>query len=323
MVKESSHKFCIAPMMQYTDMHDRYLLRLISKKVFLYTEMIATGSLVYGKCFDQLEFNKEEHPVGVQLGGSNIDDLIECSKKCEQYGYDEINLNVGCPSDRVQKGKFGACLMLEPKLVAECLLNMQNVVDIPVTIKCRLGVDNHESYEFLHNFVSIVSQSGVTTFIIHARNGILKGLSPRQNRNIPPLKYDYVYKLKKDFPHLEIVINGGIKNLDQSETHLKSVDGVMIGRAAYENPFMLKDVDSRFFNKESCIESKKQVLNKYFEYIDKQLKNGHDLGRMMKHLFGLSRGDKHAKTFRIKILEVIKDKQLQKHKKDLEELLVY
>jgi len=323
MVKESSHKFCIAPMMQYTDMHDRYLLRLISKKVFLYTEMIATGSLVYGKCFDQLEFNKEEHPVGVQLGGSNIDDLIECSKKCEQYGYDEINLNVGCPSDRVQKGKFGACLMLEPKLVAECLLNMQNVVEIPVTIKCRLGVDNHESYEFLHNFVSIVSQSGVATFIIHARNGILKGLSPRQNRNIPPLKYDYVYKLKKDFPHLEIVINGGIKNLDQSETHLKSVDGVMIGRAAYENPFMLKDVDSRFFNKESCIESKKQVLNKYFEYIDKQLKNGHDLGRMMKHLFGLSKGDKHAKSFRIKILEVIKDKQLQKHKKDLEELLVY
>ena len=323
MVKESSHKFCIAPMMQYTDMHDRYLLRLISKKVFLYTEMIATGSLVYGKCFNQLEFNKEEHPVGVQLGGSNIDDLIECSKKCEQYGYDEINLNVGCPSDRVQKGKFGACLMLEPKLVAECLLNMRNVVDIPVTIKCRLGVDNHESYEFLHNFVSIVSQSGVTTFIIHARNGILKGLSPRQNRNIPPLKYDYVYKLKKDFPHLEIVINGGIKNLDQSETHLKSVDGVMIGRAAYENPFMLKDVDSRFFNKESCIESKKQVLNKYFEYIDKQLKNGHDLGRMMKHLFGLSKGDKHAKSFRIKILEVIKDKQLQKHKKDLEELLVY
>jgi tRNA-dihydrouridine synthase A len=323
MTKESSHKFCIAPMMQYTDMHDRYLLRLISKKVFLYTEMIATGSLVYGKCFDQLEFNKEEHPVGIQLGGSNVDDLIECSKKCEQYGYDEINLNVGCPSDRVQKGKFGACLMLEPKLVAECLLNMRNVVDIPVTIKCRLGVDNHESYEFLHNFVSIVSQSGVKTFIIHARNGILKGLSPRQNRNIPPLKYDYVYKLKKDFPHLEIVINGGIKNLDQSETHLQSVDGVMIGRAAYENPFMLKDVDSRFFNKKSSIESKKQVLNQYFEYVDMQLKNGHELGRMMKHLFGLSRGDKHAKIFRIKILEVIKDKQLQKHKKDLEELLVY
>tara|TARA_Y100001970_G_scaffold293345_1_gene439568 strand:+ start:2269 stop:3240 length:972 start_codon:yes stop_codon:yes gene_type:complete len=323
MAEELCHKVCIAPMMQYTDMHDRYLLRLISKKVFLYTEMIATGSLVYGKCFEQLKFNNEEHPVGVQLGGSNIDDLIDCSKKCEEYGYDEINLNVGCPSDRVQKGKFGACLMLEPNLVADCLFNMRNAVTIPVSIKCRLGVDHHDTYEFIHNFVSIVSQSGIKTFIIHARNGILKGLSPRQNRNIPPLKYDYVYNLKKDFPNLEIIINGGIKNLDQSETHLKKVDGVMIGRAAYENPFMLKEVDSRFFNQNSSINSKKQLLNEYFEYVDRQLKNGHDLGKMMKHLFGLSRGDKYAKTFRIKILEVIKDKQLQKHKKDLEELLIY
>tara|TARA_Y100001936_G_scaffold246907_1_gene291727 strand:+ start:4217 stop:5188 length:972 start_codon:yes stop_codon:yes gene_type:complete len=323
MAEELCHKVCIAPMMQYTDMHDRYLLRLISKKVFLYTEMIATGSLVYGKCFEQLKFNNEEHPVGVQLGGSNIDDLIDCSKKCEEYGYDEINLNVGCPSDRVQKGKFGACLMLEPNLVADCLFNMRNAVTIPVSIKCRLGVDHHDTYEFIHNFVSIVSQSGIKTFIIHARNGILKGLSPRQNRNIPPLKYDYVYNLKKDFPNLEIIINGGIKNLDQSETHLKKVDGVMIGRAAYENPFMLKEVDSRFFNQKSSINSKKQLLNEYFEYVDRQLKNGHDLGKMMKHLFGLSRGDKYAKTFRIKILEVIKDKQLQKHKKDLEELLIY
>ena len=323
MAEELCHKVCIAPMMQYTDMHDRYLLRLISKKVFLYTEMIATGSLVYGKCFEQLKFNNEEHPVGVQLGGSNIDDLIDCSKKCEEYGYDEINLNVGCPSDRVQKGKFGACLMLEPNLVADCLFNMRNAVTIPVSIKCRLGVDHHDTYEFIHNFVSIVSQSGIKTFIIHARNGILKGLSPRQNRNIPPLKYDYVYNLKKDFPNLEIIINGGIKNLDQSETHLKKVDGVMIGRAAYENPFMLKEVDSRFFNQKLSINSKKQLLNEYFEYVDRQLKNGHDLGKMMKHLFGLSRGDKYAKTFRIKILEVIKDKQLQKHKKDLEELLIY
>ncbi len=323
MVKELNHKICIAPMMQYTDLHDRYLLRLISKEVFLYTEMIATGSLVYGKCFNQLEFNNEEHPVGVQLGGSNVDELIECSKRCEEFGYDEINLNVGCPSDRVQKGKFGACLMLEPNLVSECLMNMRNAVSIPVSIKCRLGVDNHESYEFLNNFVSIVSQSGVKTFIIHARNGILKGLSPRQNRNIPPLKYDYVYKLKEDFPDLEIIINGGIKNLDQSETHLKKVDGVMIGRAAYENPFMLNEVDSRFYNRQSFVESKRQILNEYFEYVDRQVKNGHDLGRMMKHLFGLSRGDKYAKTFRIKILEVIKDKELQRHKKDLEELLIY
>ena len=316
-------QFCVAPMMQYTDMHDRYLLRLISKRVFLYTEMIATGSLIFGKCFNQLEFNTEEHPVGVQLGGSNISDLIECSKKCEQFGYDEINLNVGCPSDRVQKGKFGACLMLEPDLVAECLAAMKNSVNIPVSIKCRLGVDDHEEYEFLYNFVSIVKQSGVKVFIIHARNGILKGLSPRQNRNIPPLKYDYVYRLKKDFPDLEIIINGGIKNLDDSQMHLEKVDGVMIGRAAYDNPFMLKDIEPRFYNVDSSTNSKKEVLNQYLEYVERQIHNGHNLSRMMKHLFGLSRGDKYAKSFRLKILEIIKENNLKNHKNELEELLVY
>ena len=316
-------QFCVAPMMQYTDMHDRYLLRLISKRVFLYTEMIATGSLIFGKCFNQLEFNTEEHPVGVQLGGSNISDLIECSKKCEQFGYDEINLNVGCPSDRVQKGKFGACLMLEPDLVAECLAAMKNSVSIPVSIKCRLGVDDHEEYEFLYNFVSIVKQSGVKVFIIHARNGILKGLSPRQNRNIPPLKYDYVYRLKKDFPDLEIIINGGIKNLDDSQMHLEKVDGVMIGRAAYDNPFMLKDIEPRFYNVDSSTNSKKEVLNQYLEYVERQIHNGHNLSRMMKHLFGLSRGDKYAKSFRLKILEIIKENNLKNHKNELEELLVY
>ena len=316
-------RFCVAPMMQYTDMHDRYLLRLISKRVFLYTEMIATGSLIFGKCFNQLEFNTEEHPVGVQLGGSNISDLIECSKKCEQFGYDEINLNVGCPSDRVQKGKFGACLMLEPNLVAECLAAMINSVSIPVSIKCRLGVDDHEEYGFLYNFVSIVKESGVKVFIIHARNGILKGLSPRQNRNIPPLKYDYVYRLKKDFPDLEIIINGGIKNLDDSQIHLEKVDGVMIGRAAYDNPFMLKDIEPRFYNVDSSASSKKEVLNQYLEYVERQIQNGHNLSRMMKHLFGLSRGDKYAKSFRLKILEIIKENNLKNHKNELEELLVY
>ena len=316
-------QFCVAPMMQYTDMHDRYLLRLISKRVFLYTEMIATGSLIFGKCFNQLEFNTEEHPVGVQLGGSNISDLIECSKKCEQFGYDEINLNVGCPSDRVQKGKFGACLMLEPNLVAECLAAMKNSVSVPVSIKCRLGVDDHEEYKFLYDFVSIVKESGVKVFIIHARNGILKGLSPRQNRNIPPLKYDYVYRLKKDFPDLEIIINGGIKNLDDSQMHLEKVDGVMIGRAAYDNPFMLKDIEPRFYNVDSSASSKKEVLNQYLEYVERQIQNGHNLSRMMKHLFGLSRGDKYAKSFRLKILEIIKENNLKNHKNELEELLVY
>ena len=323
MSKDSIHKFCIAPMMQYTDMHDRYLLRLISRNVFLYTEMIATGSLIYGKCFNQLDFNDEEHPVGVQLGGSDINDLIECSKKSEQYGYDEINLNVGCPSDRVQKGKFGACLMLEPELVKDCLGNMRNAVQIPVSIKCRLGIDNNESYDFLYNFISIVKDSGVKIFIIHARNGILKGLSPRQNRNIPPLKYDYVYRLKKDFPKLKFIINGGIKTLDECHNHLTKVDGVMIGRSAYENPFMLKKIEEEIFGEDPIISSKKELLNKYLDYVDKKVTEGHDLGRMLKHLFGLSRGDKNAKTFRIKILETIKNNSLDKNRKELEDLLVY
>ena len=322
MKKKLDHKFCVAPMMQYTDMHDRYLLRLISKNIFLYTEMIATGSLIHGKCFDQLLFNKEEHPVGIQLGGSNVNDLIECSKRSEQEGYDEINLNVGCPSDRVQKGKFGACLMLEPELVSECLFNMQKAVKIPVSIKCRLGIDDNESYDFLYNFISIVKESEINTFIIHARNGILKGLSPRQNRNVPPLKYDYVYKLKNDFPDLEIIINGGIKTIDESRNHLMHVDGVMIGRAAYDNPFILSDLDSIFYNEQSIQKSKKQILNTYLEYVERQIKNGHNLSRMMKHLFGLSRGDKNAKSFRIKILEAIKNNTLDGYKKDLEELLV-
>ena len=317
------HKASIAPMMQYTDMHDRYLLRLISKKVFLYTEMVTTGAILYGKCFHQLEFNKEEHPVAIQLGGSDIDDLVKSAKIAEDYGYDEINLNVGCPSDRVQKGRFGACLMLEPEHVAECLNAMQINVKVPVTIKCRLGVDHHEDYEFLYSFVNIVQNAGIEHFIIHARNGILKGLSPRQNRHIPPLKYDYVYQLKKDFPNLNITINGGIKTIDECKDHLKYVDGVMIGRAAYENPFLIKDIDTELYGIESNVNSKKSILNQYLDYVEDKLQEGHDLSRMMKHLFGLSRGDKYAKTFRIKILEVIKKESLGQHRKELEDLLVY
>lgn len=317
------HKASIAPMMQYTDMHDRYLLRLISKKVFLYTEMVTTGAILYGKCFHQLEFNKEEHPVAIQLGGSDVDDLVKSAKIGEDYGYDEINLNVGCPSDRVQKGRFGACLMLEPEHVAECLNAMQTNVKVPVTIKCRLGVDHHEDYEFLYNFVNIVQDAGIKHFIIHARNGILKGLSPRQNRHIPPLKYDYVYQLKKDFPNLNITINGGIKTIDECKDHLKYVDGVMIGRAAYENPFLIKDIDTELYGIESNINSKKSILNQYLDYVEDKLQEGHDLSRMMKHLFGLSRGDKFAKSFRIKILEVIKKESLGQHRKELEDLLIY
>jgi len=317
------HKASIAPMMQYTDMHDRYLLRLISKKVFLYTEMVTTGAILYGKCFHQLEFNKEEHPVAIQLGGSDVNDLVKSAKIAEDYGYDEINLNVGCPSDRVQKGRFGACLMLEPDHVAECLNAMQTNVSVPVTIKCRLGVDHHEDYEFLYDFVNIVQSSGIKHFIIHARNGILKGLSPRQNRHVPPLKYDYVYQLKKDFSNLNITINGGIKTIDECKKHLKLVDGVMIGRAAYENPFLIKDIDTELYGIKSNVNSKKSILNQYLDYVEDKLQEGHDLSRMMKHLFGLSRGDKFAKTFRIKILEVIKKESLGQHRKELEDLLIY
>ena len=234
------HKFCVAPMMRYTDLHDRYLLRLISKKTFLYTEMITTNSIVHGNCLYQLNFNHEEHPVGVQFGGNNPKDLVYCSQIAEEYGYDEINLNIGCPSDRVKKGKFGACLMKEPDLVAECAHKIISKVNIPVTIKTRLGVDNFDSYEFLHNFIAKVSSSGVHTVIIHARKAILSGLSPRQNRSVPPLNYKYVYQLKQDFPHLEIIINGGIKSIEEAHSHLEKVDGVMLGREVYANPFLLK-----------------------------------------------------------------------------------
>ena len=323
MLYSDMHKASIAPMMQYTDMHDRYLLRLISKKVFLYTEMVTTGAILYGKCFHQLEFNKEEHPVAIQLGGSDVNDLVKSAKIAEDYGYDEINLNVGCPSDRVQKGRFGACLMLEPDHVAKCLNAMQTNVSVPVTIKCRLGVDHHEDYEFLYDFVNIVQSSGIKHFIIHARNGILKGLSPRQNRHVPPLKYDYVYQLKKDFSNLNITINGGIKTIDECKKNLKLVDGVMIGRAAYENPFLIKDIDTELYGIKSNVNSKKSILNQYLDYVENKLQEGHDLSRMMKHLFGLSRGDKFAKTFRIKILEVIKKESLGQHRKELEDLLIY
>ena len=213
--------------------------------------------------------------------------------------------------------------MLESDHVMRCLESMQRSVNIPVSIKCRLGVDKEDSYDFLYNFIKIVEGSGITTFVIHARNAILDGLSPRQNRHIPPLKYDYVYRLKKDFPHLNIIINGGIKSMDESSEHLKHVDGVMIGRAAYENPFLVKDVDHDIFGMEKELKSKKIILNKYLDYVEEKLDQGHDLSRMMKHLFGLSRGDKFAKTFRIKILEVIKNKDIKNFRQDLEDLLIY
>ena len=303
-------------MMQYTDLHDRYFLRLISKNIYLYTEMISTGSIIFGNCLDQFNFNNEEHPVAVQLGGSNPNHLSECAKIAESYGYDEVNLNVGCPSERVQKGRFGACLMLEPDLVAECIDKMANSVEIPVTVKCRLGIDDNDNYEFLANFIEIVKSSGINTFIIHARNGILKGLSPRQNRNIPPLKYDYVYRLKKENPDLNIIINGGIKNLGETIEHLNHVDGVMIGRASYNNPFMLSDVDELIYKDKSLGNTKLDILNEYLDYVSIMHLKGYDLSRMLKHLFGLSKG-KNAKLFRKRVHQIMLDGKLNESRDEL------
>ena len=317
----NKHRVCVAPMMQYTDLHDRFFLRLISKNIFLYTEMISTGSIIFGNCLYQFDFNKEEHPVAVQLGGSNPNHLSECSKIAEDYGYDEVNLNVGCPSERVQKGKFGACLMLEPNLVAECVSKMSQAVSIPITVKCRLGIDNNNEYEFLENFINIVKVTGIKTFVIHARNGILKGLSPRQNRNIPPLKYDYVYRLKRDNPDLNIIINGGIKNLDESINHLKYVDGVMIGRASYDNPFMLSNVDEVIYKTQTAKKDKLEILNEYIDYILVMEKKGYDLSRMLKHLFGLSKGDKNAKLFRKRVHEIMLAGNLKDNRTKLIELI--
>lgn len=283
--------------------------------------MISTGSIIFGNCLEQFNFNNEEHPVAVQLGGSNPNHLAECAKTAESYGYDEINLNVGCPSERVQKGRFGACLMLEPELVAECVTEMSKSVEIPITIKCRLGIDDREDYEFLTNFVEIVKSSGVSTFIIHARNGLLKGLSPRQNRNIPPLKYDYVYRLKQDNEDLNIIINGGIKDLDEAKKHLLHVDGVMIGRASYDNPFMLSKVDELFFNQPINNKKKVEILNEYLDYVTVMKAKGYDLSRMLKHLFGLSKGDTHARAFRRKVHQSILDGDIVKSREQLVELL--
>ena len=312
-----NRKFCVAPMMRYTDMHERFFLRLITKKAVLYTEMIATGALIHGNCDYQLDFNKEEHPVAVQFGGSSPVELSKCAIMAEKKGYDEINLNFGCPSERVQKGNFGVCLMLEPELVAECVRQMRRSVDIPVTVKCRTGVDDNDDYLFLKSFIDIVKDSGIKTFIIHARKGILKGLSPRQNRNIPPLNYEKVYSIKNDFPNLEIVINGGIKSISEAKNHLNYVDGVMLGRAAYDNPFMLSEIDSEIYSNAKTDISRKDLLSEYLDYVHLMTEKGYDPKIMLKHVFGLKKGERDAKRFRVKVTEVMRSPSLVENKDEL------
>lgn len=298
-------------MMQCTDIHDRYLMRLITKKSFLYTEMVATGAIIHGNATHQLDFNKSiESPVALQLGGSNPDELAKCSEIAESMGYDEINLNLGCPSERVQKGSFGACLMIEPKLVQRCLNAMKQSVSIPVTAKCRTGIDKIEDYDFLQSFVEGIANQNISTIIIHARNAILKGLSPRQNRTIPPLKYDYVYRIKEDFPELEIIINGGIDSLTEAKDHLQNVDGVMLGRAPYDNPMMLDDVDSEIFG-----EPKKQILRidilkEYLTYLEELDDPKIRLNQVLKHIYGLNKGLKNARKYRYEINQIMKEGNL-------------
>jgi tRNA-dihydrouridine synthase A len=279
--------------------------RQITRHTWLYTEMVTTGALMHGDVARHLDFNREEHPVALQLGGSEPADLAKSAKLGEQWGYDEINLNCGCPSERVQKGAFGACLMAEPQLVADCVKAMRDTVSIDVTVKHRVGIDDAESYDFVRDFVGIVAEAGCRTFVVHARNAILKGLSPKENREIPPLKPEYAYRLKRDFPDLEILINGGIKSLADIDAHLLHVDGVMLGREAYHNPYLMASFDARYYGDDAPPKSRAEVLEAMLPYIRDQLERfgktgggGLRLNSITRHMLGLMTGMPGARAFR-------------------------
>jgi tRNA-dihydrouridine synthase A len=297
-LKTSPRRVSVAPMMDWTDRHCRSLHRLLSRHAWLYTEMVTTGALLHGDVARHLAFTPAEAPVALQLGGSEPDDLARSARLGEQWGYDEINLNCGCPSERVQRGAFGACLMNEPQLVADCVKAMRDAVSIPVTVKHRIGVDAVEEYEFVRDFVGTIADAGCEVFIVHARNAILKGLSPKENREIPPLKYDVAYRLKRDFPHLEISINGGIKTLDEVEEHLKHVDGVMLGREAYHNPYLLAGIDARFYGADTPAPSRQDVEEGLIDYARAELARGTFLGGITRHALGLYRGMPGARGWR-------------------------
>ena len=284
-----NRKVSVAPMMDCTDRHERFFLRLISKNTFLYTEMIVDEAINRGDKKKLLEFNVNEKPVALQLGGSSPKLLAEAAKIGEDFGYDEINLNLGCPSKKVEKNKFGACLMKEPNLVADCLTEMQNKTRLPVTIKTRIGYDNVEDYENFYNFISKIKSTGVKRFIIHARKAMLGKFTPKQNLNIPPLKYDFVYNLKNDFPNDEIIINGGIISTNEIKNHLKKTDGVMIGRAAYHTPYLLADIEKEIFNNHT-VPSREEVIENLIPYIKDELKKGTRLNQIMRHTLGLFHG---------------------------------
>ena len=286
-----NRKVCVAPMMDCTDRHERFFLRLISKNVLLYTEMIVSEAISRGDKKKLLTFNLNEKPLALQVGGSSAKLLAEAAKTGEDFGYDEINLNLGCPSRKVQKNKFGACLMKEPNLVADCLTEMMASCSIPVTVKTRIGYDDVEDYESLKNFIQILKKTGVKTFVIHARKAMLGKFTPKQNLNIPPLKYDIVYRLKKEFPDEEIIINGGINSIYQIKNHLEKVDGVMIGRAAYHSPYFLAEIEKEIFDNHNIL-SRTEVIERMFPYIKEEASKGTRLNQIMRHTIGLFHGQK-------------------------------
>ncbi|MBN3214838.1 tRNA dihydrouridine(20/20a) synthase DusA [Pectobacterium polaris] len=292
------NRFSIAPMLDWTDRHCRYFLRQLTGQTLLYTEMVTTGAILHGKG-DYLAYSEEEHPLALQLGGSDPQALAQCAKLAEQRGYDEVNLNVGCPSDRVQNGRFGACLMGEAALVADCIKAMKDSTSIPITVKTRIGIDDQDSYEFLCDFIQTVAERGeCDTFIVHARKAWLSGLSPKENREIPPLDYPRVYQLKRDFPALTIAINGGVKTLEEAKTHLQHLDGVMMGREAYQNPGILAQVDRELFGIDSATPDLAGVVRAMYPYIERELSSGASLGHITRHMLGMFQGIPGARQWR-------------------------
>lgn len=298
----NEHAFSVAPMMELTDRHCRYFHRLLSTRALLYSEMVTCNAIIHGDRDYLLSFDSDESPVVLQLGGCNPQDLSECAKIGQQYGYAGINLNVGCPSDRVKSGRFGACLMAEPELVAQCVAAMKNSVDIPVTVKCRVGIDRNDAYEPFFRFVSTVHQGGSELFVVHARKAWLDGLSPSENREIPPLRYDFVQRIKQELPQVGFVINGGIDShvaaLDLLAEKTPGLDGVMLGRAAYRNPFLLSEVDKLYYGAKERTADRLEVIGKLIPYIDDQIQQGVRLGHITRHILGLFQGQPGGRLWR-------------------------
>ncbi|MGA7372168.1 MAG: tRNA dihydrouridine(20/20a) synthase DusA [Methyloceanibacter sp.] len=297
-LKTNQHLFCVAPMMEWTDRHCRYFLRLISKRTLLYTEMVTADAVLRGDRNRLLHFHSAEHPVALQVGGSDPEGLAEAARIGAEFGYDEINLNVGCPSDRVQAGRFGACLMAEPELVADLIAAMGAKSNVPVTVKCRIGIDDQDAEESLDRFIDTVARGGCSTFILHARKAWLKGLSPKENRDVPPIDYDRVYRIKARRPDLTIIVNGGIESFGEAGEHLAHVDGVMLGRAAYQDPYLLAEVDGSLFEAAKPAPSRLDVLDSFMAYADRELARGVRLNQVTRHILGLFHGQPRARAFR-------------------------